>query len=115
MQDGFSPFRGGESEALKRLRESITDKVWCITYGEFWLKKTNPAFLLSIYKYEMTETYTQVKVLWFLSSCFNILFIYLSQDLIYELMVTRRNLFVSKVPQTYQCITLYMTEFSSSL
>jgi cryptochrome len=27
MQDEFSPFRGGESEALKRLKESINNKV----------------------------------------------------------------------------------------
>lgn len=29
MQDEFSPFRGGESEALKRLRQSIENKVQC--------------------------------------------------------------------------------------
>lgn len=27
MQDELSPFRGGETEALKRLRESIENKV----------------------------------------------------------------------------------------
>ena len=28
LQDELTPFRGGESEALKRLRESIRDKVY---------------------------------------------------------------------------------------
>lgn len=29
MQDEFSPFRGGESQALKRLKETLNNKVWC--------------------------------------------------------------------------------------
>lgn len=76
MQDGISPFRGGESEALKRLRESITDKVWCITYGEFGLRKQIPLSFLSIYIYifdEMIETYTQFKGLWFFILLLNIM------------------------------------------
>ena len=28
LQDELTPFKGGESEALKRLRESIRDKVY---------------------------------------------------------------------------------------
>ncbi|XP_062153983.1 (6-4)DNA photolyase [Alnus glutinosa] len=42
-QDGFSPFRGGESEALKRLRESITDKAWVATFEK---PKGNPSAFL---------------------------------------------------------------------
>ena len=30
LQHGFSPFKGGESEALKRLKQSLDDKV-CLT------------------------------------------------------------------------------------
>lgn len=33
MQDECSPFRGGESEALKRLNEIINDKVWCTAWA----------------------------------------------------------------------------------
>lgn len=29
LKEEFSPFRGGESEALKRLKESLKDKVCC--------------------------------------------------------------------------------------
>ncbi|XP_059457779.1 (6-4)DNA photolyase isoform X2 [Corylus avellana] len=42
-QDGFSPFRGGESEALKRLRKSIADKVWVATFEK---PKGNPSAFL---------------------------------------------------------------------
>ncbi|KAE7997375.1 hypothetical protein FH972_002016 [Carpinus fangiana] len=42
-QDCFSPFRGGESEALKRLRESIADKVWVATFEK---PKGNPSAFL---------------------------------------------------------------------
>ncbi|KAK1265502.1 (6-4)DNA photolyase [Acorus gramineus] len=31
-QEGFSPFRGGESEALKRLKESLDDKKWVANF-----------------------------------------------------------------------------------
>ncbi|KAJ8640574.1 hypothetical protein MRB53_017268 [Persea americana] len=32
IQEEFSPFRGGESEALKRLKESLKDKVWVANF-----------------------------------------------------------------------------------
>jgi hypothetical protein len=113
MQDVFSPFRGGESEALKRLRESIADKVWCITHGEFWLKKTKPAFLLSIYLYifvEMIETYSQLKGLWFFILLLNILLIYLFQDLIYGLIVTCiKSLYLDMSFDYYGKYSVYVT------
>lgn len=37
MQDEISPFRGGESEALKRLNEIINDKVCCTAWPLMWI------------------------------------------------------------------------------
>nr|DAD44841.1 TPA_asm: hypothetical protein HUJ06_003071 [Nelumbo nucifera] len=42
-QDEFSPFRGGESEALKRLREALNDEEWVASFEK---PKGNPSLFL---------------------------------------------------------------------